>query len=54
MQHVVSQLITKKEELLGELKFHKSKVQQLEEFVKSIDVSISVLDPEFDLKTIIR
>jgi hypothetical protein len=52
MQHVVSQLITKKEELLGELKFHKSKVQQLEEFVKSIDVSISVFDPEFDLKTI--
>lgn len=52
MQHVVSQLITKKEELLGELNFHKTKVQQLEEVVKSIDISISVFDPEFDLKKI--
>lgn len=52
MQHVVSQLITKKEELSGELKFYKSKVQQLEEVIKSIDVSIKVFDPEFDIKTI--
>lgn len=52
MQHVVSQLITKKEELLGELKFYKSKVQQLEEVINGIDISISVFDPEFDLKKI--
>ncbi|MCK9372473.1 MAG: hypothetical protein M0P91_04690 [Sulfuricurvum sp.] len=52
MQHVVSQLITKKEELLGELKFHKTKVQQLEEVINGIDISISVFDPEFDLKKI--
>lgn len=52
MQHVVSQLISKKEELLGELKFYKSKIQQLEEVVKSIDVSINVFDPEFNIKTI--
>jgi|GEM_PF-2143725 len=44
MQHVVSQLISKKEELLGELKFYKSKIQQLEEVVKSIDISIKVFD----------
>lgn len=31
MQHVVSQLISKKEELIGELNFHKSKIVQLEE-----------------------
>ena len=40
MQHVVSQLITKKEELQGELNLYKTKVAQLEEILKGIDISI--------------
>ncbi len=52
MQHVVSQLISKKEELSGEMKFYKSKIQQLEEVIKSIDISIKVFDPKFDIKNI--
>jgi hypothetical protein len=52
MQHVVSQLISKKEELSGELKFYKTKVQQLEEIINGIDMSIKVFDPDFDIKNI--
>jgi hypothetical protein len=52
MQHVVSQLISKKEELSGELKFYKTKVQQLEEVIKSIDISIKIFEPDFDIKKI--
>ncbi len=52
MQHVVSQLISKKEELSGELKFYKTKIQQLEEVIQSIDISIKVFDPDFDIKKI--
>ena len=52
MQHVVSQLISKKEELSGELKFYKTKIQQLEEIINGIDTSIKVFSPDFDLKNI--
>jgi hypothetical protein len=51
MQHVVSQLISKKEELSGELKFYKTKVQQLEEIINGIDTSIKVFSPDFDIYT---
>lgn len=49
MQHVVSQLITKKEELSGELNFYKTKISQLEEILSGIDISIKVFDPDFKL-----
>ncbi len=52
MQHVVSQLITKKQELLGELKYHREKVEQTEEILKSIDLSIKVFDPDFKIENI--
>ena len=52
MQHVVSQLISKKEELIGELNFHKSKIVQLEEILKGMDISIKVFQPDFDLTNI--
>ena len=52
MQHVVSQLISKKEELVGELNFHKSKIVQLEEILKGMDISIKVFQPDFDLANI--
>lgn len=52
MQHVVSQLITKKEELSGELNFYKTKISQLEEVLNGIDISIKVFDPDFKLCSI--
>jgi hypothetical protein len=52
MQHVVSQLITKKQELIGELNYHKAKVEQLQEVIGSIAVSIKAFDPDFDLSTV--
>lgn len=52
MQHVVSQLIGKKEQLIGELNFHKSKIVQLEEVLKGIDISIRVFEPDFNLSTV--
>jgi len=52
MQHVVSQLITKKEELTGELNYHKGKMKQLEDVISSLDTSIKVFDPRFDIKSI--
>lgn len=52
MQHVVSQLITKKQELLGELKYHREKAKQTEEILKGIDLSIKVFDPQFDLESV--
>ncbi len=52
MQHVVSQLITKKEELQGELNFYKTKVAQLEEVLKGIDISIKAFAPDFDLSSV--
>jgi len=52
MQHVVSQLITKKEELQGELNFYRTKVAQLEEVLHGIDISIKAFDPDFDLNSV--
>jgi len=52
MQHVVSQLITKKEELTGELNYHKGKMRQLEDIISGLNTSIKVFDPKFDLKSI--
>ena len=52
MQHVVSQLITKKQELLGEVEYFKEKVKQTEEILKSIDLSIKVFDPDFNLENV--
>ena len=52
MQHVVSQLITKKEELTGELNYYKGKMRQLEDVISGLNTSIKVFDPKFDLKSI--
>ena len=52
MQHVVSQLISKKEELQGELNFYKVKVAQLEEVLHGINISIKTFDPDFDLNSV--
>ncbi|MBU1669243.1 hypothetical protein KKC13_12560 [bacterium] len=52
MQHVVSQLITKKEELQGELKYSKQRIKDLEEFIRGVDTSIALFDPEYNVKSI--
>jgi len=52
MQHVVSQLISKKEELQGELKYCKQRMKDLEEFIKGVDTSIALFDPEYNVKAI--
>ncbi|MDA3945771.1 MAG: hypothetical protein PF439_03720 [Helicobacteraceae bacterium] len=52
MQHVVSQLITKKEELIGELKHYKEKVYKLEESVCAIYSSILLFDPKYNVRAI--
>ena len=52
MQHVVSQLITKKEELQGELKYCKQRIKDLEEFIRGVDTSIALFDPEYNVKAI--
>ncbi len=50
MQHVVSQLITKRAELKGELHHHQKRIEQLEEIIYGIDLSIQAFDTtiEFD------
>ena len=52
MQHVVSQLITKKEELRGELKYCKQRIKDLEELIRGVDTSIALFDPEYNVKAI--
>lgn len=52
MQHVVSQLVSKKEELTGELKYCKQRIKDLEEIIKGVDTSIVLFDPEYNVKSI--
>ena len=52
MQHVVSQLRTKKSELQGELDFYVKKVEQLRTAVESVDISIKLFDPDFKLEDV--
>ena len=52
MQHVVSQLVSKKEELTGELKYCKQRIKDLEEIIKGVDISIKLFDPEYNVKSI--
>jgi len=52
MQHVVSQLITKKSELQGQLEYYKRQVKTIEQALEGINVSIKVFTPEFDLSTV--
>lgn len=52
MQHVVSQLKTKKSELQGELDFHLKKVEQLRQAVESVNISIKLFEPDFKLENV--
>ena len=52
MQHVVSQLVSKKEELTDELKYCKQRIKDLEEIIKGVNTSIALFDPEYNVKAI--
>lgn len=50
MQHVVSQLLTKRQELAGEVLYYQKKIEELNKQVMAIDTSIAIFDPEFTPK----
>ncbi len=52
MQHVVSQLITKRAELKGELLHHQKRIEQIEEIIYGIDLSIQAFDTSIELENI--
>lgn len=52
MQHVVSQLITKRAELKGELHHHQKRIDQIEELIYGIDLSIQAFDTSIELDQI--
>ena len=52
MQHVVSQLIVKRAELKGELLHHQKRIEQLEEIIYGIDLSIQAFDTSIELDQI--
>lgn len=52
MQHVLSQLITKRTELKSEMNHLIEKANDISNIIESLDVSIKVFDPEFDLEKV--
>lgn len=50
MQHVVSQLLTKRQELAGEALYYQKKIDELNKQIIAIDTSIAIFDPEFSPK----
>jgi hypothetical protein len=52
MQHVLSQLISKRAELKSEMSYLIRKANELDKIIESMDVSIRVFDPEFNLDNI--
>lgn len=52
MQHVLSQLISKRAELKAEMTYLIEKAKELDNIIESIDVSIKVFDPNFNLDSI--
>lgn len=50
MQHILSQLISKRTELKGELTYLTNKIKELENIIHSLDVSIKVFKPDFNLE----
>lgn len=50
MQHVVSQLLTKRQELAGEFLYYQKKIIELEEQISAIDKSVIIFDPNISPK----
>ncbi|RXJ69304.1 hypothetical protein CRV08_04660 [Halarcobacter ebronensis] len=52
MQHVLSQLISKRAELKSEMNYLIRKANELDKIIESMDISIKVFDPNFNLDSI--
>lgn len=52
MDHVLSGLISKRTDIKSEIVFLKSKIQEMENILNCLDVSIKVFNPDFDLNSI--
>ena len=50
--HVVSSLISKRAELLGQISVHKKEIQRISAALSHIDHTIKLFSPEFDLRTV--
>lgn len=50
MQHVVSQLLTKRRELAGELKYYQKHIRELAEQINAIDTSITIFDKNINIR----
>ena len=52
MDHVLSGLISKRTDIKSEIGFLKNKLQEMENILNCLDVSIKVFNPDFDLNTV--
>ena len=52
MDHVLSGLISKRTDIKSEIVFLKNKIQEMENIVECLDVSIKVFNPDFDLNSV--
>ncbi|RZG71116.1 hypothetical protein EXU29_15245 [Acinetobacter wuhouensis] len=50
--HIVSGLIKKRAELLGEIDTHQKEIQRISATLSHVDHTIKLFSPEFDLRTI--
>ncbi len=50
--HVISVLVSKRSELLGEIKYYESLIKEYKENLATIDRTIHIFDSSYDLRTI--
>ena len=50
--HVVSSLISKRAELLGQIEAHQKEIQRISEMLLHVDHTIKLFSPEFDLRSV--
>ncbi len=50
--HVISALVLKRSELLGEIKYHEALIEEYKENLTTIDKTIHLFDNSYDLRTI--
>lgn len=50
--HVISALVSKRSELLGEIKYHESLIKEHKENLATIDRTIHIFDNSYDLRTV--
>ncbi|QTD64564.1 hypothetical protein J4G46_01625 [Acinetobacter towneri] len=50
--HVISGLIRKRAELLGQIEVHQKEIQRIAEILQHVDHTIKLFSPEFDLRSV--